>query len=250
MRTLDLDQFWPFDPEPVGERAATAVGTIKHSGAPLPPPLAKPLFTNTNPRQPLFDFGPHPSDATARLSAAIFAATAGKYQNRARTFLRTFDAYAASWASIGFVSGMVAWHAVGFWGFVSQTVLAHNDVASPSAYVREAAPQRAAPAPITTGSLPATAGNASACVALVIDRVSGVPTTAPCPAGARPLKDAGRQRRGNLGAGEHARLENADTWAAATALDNNQIAAKPNPADFDLTLPPDLNGAKIASPAP
>ena len=160
MRTLDFDQFWPFDPEPVGDTA-------------IPPPI--PHVEAESSLQPV-----------APLATSHVTSATAKYRRHARTFLRSFDAVAAAWVTLGFITGMMAWHAIGFWGFVSETVLAHNDSGASSIWVAPTKLQHKAASPITTRQGP--------CVALIIDRASGATTTAPCPNTSESLRDAGVQR--------------------------------------------------------
>jgi hypothetical protein len=82
------------------------------------------------------------------------------------------------WGGIGFLSGAVFWHAVGFWGFLGDVVLNGSTDARASAV--EALPVIAADAPgvpLPTFFLV----DADKCTALVIDRPSNRTRKLPCP---------------------------------------------------------------------
>ncbi len=89
--------------------------------------------------------------------------------------------------ALGFLAGVVFWHVVGFWSFVSQAIF--DDATA----IQQAAGNRAAG---TSGSLPPpdlprgdpipiarTAGSNAACVVLAINRTGGETHAQPCPAG-------------------------------------------------------------------
>lgn len=87
------------------------------------------------------------------------------------------------WSVIGFVGGAVFWHFIGFWGFVSEVVLAGNApmVAGQAvlhAAVREAPSHR---------MVIADASALPPCTVLSLDRRTGVTSSRPCDSGHSPL---------------------------------------------------------------
>jgi hypothetical protein len=94
----------------------------------------------------------------------------------------------AAWCLAGFLSGIVFWHLVGFWGFVAHIVLKGED----------RAPAAAAIAPRAAGrhALPLS-DPAARCVALRLSRSGGAVEAGPC-ASHSPLVRAGPlARRGD-----------------------------------------------------
>ncbi len=101
------------------------------------------------------------------------------------------------WCALGFLSGAIFWHVVGFWGFVSTAVFEGD----------KARPQIAAgTTPLETGSIDtrkaaATAAKTSpvksvlACAALTLDRSSGQTSMSACSANAWHLRHTGDSRR-------------------------------------------------------
>lgn len=87
------------------------------------------------------------------------------------------------WSVIGFVGGAVFWHFIGFWGFVSEVVLAGNspmavEQAAFHAAVREAPSHRL---------LVADASTLLPCTVLSLDRRTGVTSARPCDGSHAPL---------------------------------------------------------------
>ena len=111
------------------------------------------------------------ANKAAQAEAATGAGTEGTIAAAVRRPARG----AALWATIGFVSGAVFWHAVGFWTFMSELVL--NG--------REASASQDLPlagADIETGSLPRIYHvNPQNCVSLVLDRGTNYTAARPCP---------------------------------------------------------------------
>lgn len=111
------------------------------------------------------------------------------------------------WSVIGFLLGAVFWHFVGFWGFVSDVVLAGHsavviaDKAPPAA----GADSWAAKTEVATAVLPA-----SSCISLALDRRTGRTSAVACAAEAGSLPAdtfEGREDRVQAAA-------SADTWVA------------------------------------
>ena len=278
MRTFDLDQFWPSlpvrSPDAVGARDGWLVAVETDNGTAVRPARA---FDTPSPdaRSPDesyrsmiapqglgLDVAPPVYDHTPAQRIALELARRGLSALR---FMRGFDPKAAIWLTMGFMTGMVSWHAVGFWGFVSATVL--NGPGKTSIAANDSAPARplvnfksivttssGTPASdITTGSLATFSPQPALCVALVADRATGVTSATPCGADNQAMRDAGRRRRSDRMAGVEVRLQNAGSWAtdtqaetpdasAATAETKAETKAQTNTlsaTDFDLTLTPD-----------
>lgn len=88
---------------------------------------------------------------------------------------------AIAWAGLGFVTGAIFWHVVGFWTFLSNVVL--KGATDPVAKTVLAG---AAPSPTATSStkrkLPTIyLVDAAKCTALALDRRSNRTSLAPCP---------------------------------------------------------------------
>jgi hypothetical protein len=173
--------------------------------------------------------------------------TASNLHRRAAKFLRSFDPQAAVWLSLGFMAGMVAWHAVGFWGFVSDTVLHGPDrgsqvssqiSAAPPASIKTTTVKSMTVDHITTGSLQTFSPRAGACMALTRDVTTGETLALTCAGDTQPMRDAGRRRRGDRLATAGSRMQDQTAWRAATALDEIASQDPPAESDFDLTLSP------------
>lgn len=98
------------------------------------------------------------------------------------------------WSVIGFVIGAVFWHFIGFWGFVSDVVLARGTQPAAQQVSVQAMRPEAGQRPIRV----ADASPAKACTLLSLDRRTGVTSARPCDADHVPLPlDAfqGRQDR-------------------------------------------------------
>lgn len=162
-----------------------------------------------------------------------------------RRFVRGFDASAAMWASVGFIAGMIAWHAVGFWGFVHTAVLkggARAEAVLVEARDRADTPRVAFKEIITTGALPTFTPKTAACVALIADKDAHTTAAVPCAPDASPMRDAGRRRRADRMPGVEARLQKPESWAidtqAADAAESVSMPATQTVAerDFDMTI--------------
>ena len=136
------------------------------------------------------------------------------------------------WGGLGFITGILAWHVIGFWGFVSTVVFNQDGV------VEQAALER------PTRTVPAVAGYARVaykadpkfCVSLVLDRATGQTQPAACLGDTEPLRDAGRQKRGNSLVANNLPVE-PNSWSTATAVD--AVPAESGtlePKDFDLEI--------------
>lgn len=86
------------------------------------------------------------------------------------------------WSVIGFVIGAVFWHFVGFWGFVSEVVLAGG----PPAPAMAAAIY--APVVPEMRSRWVQVADATPCTLLTLDRQTGVTSAAPCGEDAQALR--------------------------------------------------------------
>lgn len=202
MRPLDTGEFWD-ETRPTPDRA------LKRSGR-------RPLRANT--RSP---------------ALSAFEPKAAPH--------RRFDLRAAGWLTIGFMSGVVSWHVIGFWGFVTETVL-HEQAASPIAVAHTTSVPEGA-SPIVTGSIAVAAPEPlPACVALVNRHPSGGTVAAPCAEAARPLRDAGRNPRADRLPGAQERLQSSNAWPATANTEQAGLPVRSNGSfdEVDLNLsPPD-----------
>jgi hypothetical protein len=239
MRTIDFDQFWPSPPE-VSALSADDQQAMAHTPNRIAdtyqPRRLRTAVTGVILTSDFF----RPENFSLR-AESIIATVRGAWLSvrpRGTSFLHTFDVNAAAWLSMGFVCGVISWHAVGFWGFVSASVL-HN-TARPIDSVAAMLPQsQLAPSPqITTGSLPSFHPKPGACMALSIDHDTGATLSQHCNGGDTPLRDAGRRRRGDRLISVQARMNDAGKWAAATMAtpDVSEQAAPLLDSDFDLTI--------------
>lgn len=165
------------------------------------------------------------------------------------------------WGGSGFIAGMLAWHVVGFWSFVSNVVLNAND---PRAQTLEAFLPKLAPHGVQQASRPmAATGKALtqpaarqavserkfACVALALDRSSSGTKLTTCSEGTAQLRDAGFNKRTDKLALKP-RLQDPVAWTGATAVQVSEAAtAAPeqdhpsesgtlSESDLKLDLPP------------
>lgn len=164
------------------------------------------------------------------------------------------------WGGSGFVAGMLAWHVVGFWSFVSNVVLNANDPRAQTleAFLPKLAPQgvqssRSVAEVGKTLTHPAARQAASerkfACVALALDRDAGGTKLTLCPEGTAQLRDAGFNKRTDKLALKP-RLQDPVAWTGATAVQVSDAAsAAPDQgnsaesgtlseSDLKLDLPP------------
>ncbi len=109
------------------------------------------------------------------------------------------------WSVIGFVIGAVFWHFVGFWGFVSEVVLAGGPIAALEQRAAEPAGRKS-----DIGALPqwvqVADASAPACTLLALDRLTGQTSARPCDADHAALpadSSLGREDRLLMQAGEH-----------------------------------------------
>jgi hypothetical protein len=258
MQTIDLDELWPrLTPTP-GSKTCDA--------------LAAALFRATlDDRQGVQDTqttdleldlaaqtGVTIGDLAAlRMPEVAFgtARPASSWSGRMRGSLgasRIFDTSAAVWLSLGFITGMIALHSVGFWSFVTAAVLHPSErdyqVATGGLPVRADQPfARPGAPPLTTGSLPDKAGVATAaCVALAVDRASARTLAEPCSWESVQLRDAGRGKRADRLTDLRHRLHEPQAWTAEAERVPHSPATAATPAtgttapqDFDLTRPTD-----------
>jgi len=193
MRDIDLDELWPvihpqaparpaaaLAPEPAQPEAPANQIEIEVSDVPAqlaPPPISL-------------------AEATGKASAALRVAR---------------DPTPFVWGGIGFCAGVLAWHLVGFWGFLTSLVQHHEPVAvsAPSA------PLAVTAARASTVATAGTAKAADPCVTLRIDRNTGDIQRDPCSAGA--LKDAGFVKRTDR-LTQKPRMEDAAAWSDTTAV--------------------------------
>ncbi|MEQ1653603.1 MAG: hypothetical protein ABL897_14035 [Hyphomicrobium sp.] len=158
--------------------------------------------------------------------------------------MRTFDPQAAAWLSLGFMAGMVAWHAVGFWGFVSHAVLNGEPRSSSILIAAKRLPPTTPAAPLITGSLPSFKPQPNACLNLILDRETGSTLTNTCRIDDQPLRDAGRRQRGDRMPVPLARIDNTEVWTSATTAVVPEAGPTPSiepvsqisASDFDLSL--------------
>jgi hypothetical protein len=107
------------------------------------------------------------------------------------------------WSVIGFIGGAVFWHFIGFWGFVSDVVLARGaPPPAARAAVHVSAPAKGA----QSAKVADTASPLPACTLLSLDRRTGLTSARPCDSDHPPLaldSFQGRQDRiGSVGATE------------------------------------------------
>lgn len=200
MRTLDLDQYWPGANDTgksAGPDAGAAPADDKPGGAEVPAVE----FSGVQPQ----------SNAAARdLRAPVI------------------------WGGLGFVAGMLAWHVIGFWSFVSD--VAFNDDARTAA-APSGNPQQSV---AVIGHKPRSRGENISnrnCLALAIDRTSGDAKPGACPVDDKPLADAGRTRRDDL-AFSKPRLQDPQIWADVTAVEPENMPESIDESAFDLTIRP------------
>ncbi len=141
------------------------------------------------------------------------------------------------WGGLGFVAGMMVWHMIGFWSFVSH--VAFNDDARVAATAigsrRNAVPMQIFKPKAPSSDL--TQINSGNCVALAIDRASGDAKPGTCPVDEWPLADAGRTRRDDL-AFSRPRLHDPQIWADLTAVESEVAAEQIDESAFDLAIRP------------
>ena len=256
MRTFDLDQFWPLEttPEPrivskAREARASAWAPKLEAGeqsvaeripdnvaldGPQRPPAQLDGVSATYMPPAFGSKDAHLAEAVSRVAASRPAQTP-----------RNVGAY----VGLGFGTVVVALLGIGLWTFISnavvnpaqpeRTALVRSVRSLPVSVVRPAA----AASPIETGSITPSAQaifnlDPMLCRALVLDRASGNTYVEPCPADARPMRDAGRQRRGDLAALQ--RNIDPRAWAAGTAINTaepSQDTLLPSDVTLEITAP-------------
>jgi len=87
----------------------------------------------------------------------------------------------ASWVAFGFLAGVVFWHLVGFWDFVSKAVFRTGPDAPVTVTAKAVVPPPVKPLVAGNARTPAGAHKPS-CVVLVLDRIGGATRQAACPA--------------------------------------------------------------------
>lgn len=154
------------------------------------------------------------------------------------------------WAGAGFIAGMLVWHTVGFWTFVSDVVLNAND---PRARTLEAfLPSLAVPALSEKAmsripesaviSAPqalktATAATPFACVSLALDRAAGITNAQTCKGSPAELRDGGFNRRTDRLA-LRPRLQDPVAWTDTTAVQVSEAVNEASAGSVAKELPP------------
>ena len=154
------------------------------------------------------------------------------------------------WGGLGFMAGMLAWHVIGFWTFLSDVVLNANDTrathsgpvaaralphrTSKVAVKGSAASVAASTAPVVAAqklaaSLSGTAETGppppaeTVCMTLALNRVAGTTAPAACAEEAvAGLRDSGFNRRGDRLA-LSPRLQDPVAWTGGTAVDTTRV---------------------------
>lgn len=259
MRNLDLDQYWPIPTRGASDAAremapeSVSPPPISRATAPPPLPLAHdepeaqpdvlaaasagwldepPLLTPSASLQDdsgamrivAVETAPTPRSAANEPSLTAREAMASQTEPS-----KTWNLTPVIWGGSGFIAGMLAWHVVGFWSFVSNVVLNAND---PRAQTLEAFLPKLAPHGVQQASRPVTdAGKALAqpaarqavrerkfaCVALALDRGAGGTTVSACPQGTAHLRDAGFNKRADK-LTLKPRLQDPVAWTGTTAV--------------------------------
>jgi len=91
---------------------------------------------------------------------------------------------ALAWGGLGFVTGAIFWHAVGFWTFLSDVVLKAPDTAAKAALTSGAAVAARSKTNLPTIYMVEPAN----CTALALDRQSNRTILQPCPANGLALR--------------------------------------------------------------
>jgi hypothetical protein len=127
-------------------------------------------FANERGLRPIFDNG---VDALGAERRAALSLGSVPQPERHRALYLLDGIGGLGWSVIGFVGGAVFWHFVGFWGFVSDVVLAE----APSPAVNAATH-----APLASRShwLQVADASQTPCTLLVLDRRTGVTSARPC----------------------------------------------------------------------
>jgi hypothetical protein len=260
MRTLDLDHFWPnlnlTLPE-TGRRPAANQASLEtyRFVAPANTPKAAAIAAKDFAIDPIRPYQPRAlQPKTVRRAALPATAKTAVPEVNPRAFRVEIRNPSALWTFAGFAAGMLVWQVASIWD------APHDAVPSrPMAVARTAAPtqapatRRAMPSPLTTGSIertthpigqPSMQPNAQAlynldpksCLALMLDRTSGATHIEKCADDQSPMRDAGRQRRGDLAV--LARNVDPKAWNRGTAIEAPQEPGVNTlqPGDFNLEI--------------
>lgn len=153
------------------------------------------------------------------------------------------------WGGLGFMAGMLAWHVIGFWTFLSDVVLNANETRATRSgpVAARAQPHRtskvavkgaavtdvASTAPVAAQKLAASlSGTAESgapppaetvCMTLALNRVAGTTAPAACAEEAvAGLRDSGFNRRADRLA-QRPRLQDPVVWTGGTAVDTTRV---------------------------
>lgn len=142
------------------------------------------------------------------------------------------------WGGAGFIAGILAWHLVGFWTFVSDVVL--NDHPAPlqasSDRPLSSPASGKAGATLALSRAPATEpADTKHCVTLAIDRSAGATTPVPCEGSSAALRDAGFRHRTDRAAAKP-RLQDPVAWSGATAVNPDLETGTLQASDFNLNV--------------
>ena len=170
------------------------------------------------------------------------------------------------WGGLGFMAGMLAWHVIGFWTFLSDVVLNANDTRATRSVpvATRAQPQKtpkvAAKAPTATdaaSTTPVAAQKLAAslsgiaetgppppaetvCMTLALNRVAGTTAPAACAEEAvAGLRDSGFNRRADRLA-LRPRLQDPVVWTGGTAVDTTRVEA-PAVAETEAEADPSMD---------
>ena len=141
------------------------------------------------------------------------------------------------WGGLGFVAGMLVWHMISFWTFVSHVAFNDDERVAATAL---GGPLNAVPGQMNKPKAPSNEHkkiNPENCVALAINRASGDAKPGTCSVDAWPLADAGRTPHDDL-AFSRPRLQDPQIWAAVTAVESEVAAEQIDEAAFDLAIRP------------
>lgn len=222
--------------------------------------------TRPQPRPPLSDAPRGPAAGNAMAPGAAADAARPVMQTPAKELPETggadaallldfeeqrprFDRTPLVWGGLGFLAGVLAWHALGFWAFVSDVVLNSNDgkleTASPMPHLAKAAehsfgkltgkPVTAAvsPAKTSSGAGKGAASGAALCIEVAMDRTGGGIARKDCAASAQDgMRDAGYNRRSDRLA-LRPRLQDPVAWSGSTAVEAEASTTQAEPERSD-----------------
>lgn len=228
MGAIDLDQHWPLPPYNGG---ATRVSVALPDDAPARARYAEeslPVREETSADR-LVSEPDEAADLPAKDAIASDEPRLTPYRNHAGPVL---------WSALGFVAGMLVWHLVGFWSFVTDVVDRRIETNAPLPAIASL------PAKKLAGQLPQgksgreTAGiDPLSCVSLTIDRALGETRKAACTE-VSVLRDAGFAAKTDRGSATP-RLQDPGQWSNSTAVDASNIETGTLRADdVDLAIKP------------